>query len=131
MPTPSAMTEQVLKERTKEFARRTIRLVDALPDTISGCVLARQVMRSGTSVAANYRALCRSKSAADFINKTSVIEEEADETALWLELISETGKLPAKKVDPLLKEANELTAIFVASRRTAQKNRESKIENRK
>ena len=125
------MTEEGLKERTKDFARRIIRLVDALPNSVSGQVLRKQVMRSGTSVAANYRALCRSKSAADFINKTSIIEEESDETALWLELISETGKLPATKVNPLLKEANELTAIFVASRRTAQANRKSKIENRK
>ncbi len=97
MPSLAIMTEAALKERTKEFARRTIRLVDTLPDTISGRVLAKQVMRSGTSVAANYRALCRSKSSADFINKTSIIEEEADETALWLELISETGKLPRPK----------------------------------
>jgi four helix bundle protein len=125
------MTEESLKERTKDFARRIIRLVDALPNSVSGRVLGKQVMRSGTSVAANYRALCRSKSTADFINKTSIIEEESDETALWLELISETGKLPATKVNPLLKEANELTAIFVASRRTAQANRKSKIENRK
>jgi len=125
------MNEAVLKERTKDFARRTIRLVDALPDSTTGKVLGRQVMRSGTSVAANYRALCRSKSTADFINKTSIIEEEADETAFWLELISETGKLPTRKVAPLLKEANELTAIFVASRRTAQSNRKSRIENRK
>jgi four helix bundle protein len=125
------MNEAALKERTKDFARRIVRLVDSLPNSVSGRVLAQQVMRSGTSVAANYRALCRSKSSADFINKTSIIEEEADESALWLELISETGKLPARKVTPLLKEANELTAIFVASRRTAQSNRKSKIENRK
>jgi len=128
---PPTVNEETLKVRTKDFARRIIRLVDALPDSVSGRVLATQVMRSGTSVAANYRALCRSKSLPDFINKTSIIEEEADETSLWLELIAETGKLPAPKVNPLLKEANELTAIFVASRRTARNNRKSKIESRK
>jgi four helix bundle protein len=130
MPEVAAKSESALKERTKEFARRVVRLVDALPDSVSGQVMARQVMRSGTSVAANYRALCRSKSLNDFLNKTSIIEEEAEETALWLELISETKKLPVRQVQPLLKEANELTAIFVASRRTAQKNRNSKLETR-
>jgi len=130
MMTPN-LTEDALKLRTKEFAVRIVRMVDALPDSVSGRVLARQVMRSGTSVAANYRALCRSKSVADFINKTSIVEEEADETSLWLELISETEKLPAIKIAPLLKGSGELTAIFVASRRTAQRNRKSKIENRK
>jgi len=129
-----AITEESLKLRTKEFAKRIIRLVDALPNSVSGRTLATQVMRSGTSVAANYRALCRSKSLADFINKTSIIEEEADETAFWLELIVETGKLPAAKVTPLLRESNELISIFVASRHTARQretNRKSKLENRK
>jgi four helix bundle protein len=131
------MTEAFLKTRTKEFAKRIIRLVDSLPDSVSGRVLAQQVMRSGTSVAANYRALCRSKSTDDFINKTCIIEEEADETSLWLELIGETDKLPTAKIEPLLKESNELVAIFVASRKTARArkaaapNRKSKIENRK
>ncbi|HEY5792742.1 MAG TPA: four helix bundle protein, partial [Chthoniobacterales bacterium] len=106
---------------TKEYAKRIVRLVDSLPDSISGRTLASQVMRSGTSVAANYRSLCRSKSLPDFINKTSIIEEEADETCFWLELIVETGKLPVTKVAPLLKESNELVSIFVASRRTARK----------
>jgi four helix bundle protein len=131
------MTEAFLKTRTKEFAKRIIRLVDSLPDSVSGRVLAQQVMRSGTSVAANYRALCRSKSTDDFINKTCIIEEEADEISLWLELIGETDKLPTAKIEPLLKESNELVAIFVASRKTARArkaaapNRKSKIENRK
>lgn len=116
------MDEAELKQRTKDFAKRAIRLVDAIPRTISGGVLAKQVMRSGTSVAANYRALCRARSTPDFVNKAAVIEEEADESALWLELISETGKLPARKVTPLLDEANQLTAIFVATRLTARRN---------
>jgi len=126
------MTELEMKDRTKTFAKRSIRMVDSMPDSISGRVLANQVMRSGTSVAANYRALCRSKSVPDFINKTSIIEEEADETSLWLELIAETEKLPASRVKPLITESNELVSIFVASRKTARDNsRKSKIENRK
>ncbi len=126
------MTEQEMKDRTKTFAKRIIRMVDSMPDSISGRVLANQVMRSGSSVAANYRALCRSKSVPDFINKTSIIEEEADETSLWLELIAETDKLPASRVEPLISESNELVAIFVASRKTARTNsRKSKIESRK
>jgi len=126
------MTELEMKDRTKTFAKRIIRMVDSMPDSISGRVLANQVMQSGTSVAANYRALCRSKSVPDFINKTSIIEEEADETSLWLELIAETEKLPASRVKPLITESNELVSIFVASRKTARDNsRKSKIENRK
>jgi len=85
-------------------------------------------------VAANYRALCRAKSRADFINKTSIVEEEADESCFWLQLLIDRGLLAAGRVQPLLKEANELTAIFVASRKTAARqkpfeNREPKIEN--
>jgi len=80
-------------------------------------------------VAANYRALCRAKSRADFINKTSIVEEEADESCFWLQLLIDRGLLAAGRVQPLLKEANELTAIFVASRKTAA--RQKAIENRK
>jgi four helix bundle protein len=134
MPTLTPHSEDLLKLRTKEFAKRIVRLADSLPNSTSGRVLANQIMRSGTSVAANYRALCRSKSINDFINKTSIIEEEADETALWLELMIETGKLPAAKAASLLQESNELVAIFVASRKTAlarNSTRKSKIETRK
>ena len=134
------MNEQEMKQRTKKFALRILDLADALPHTRSGNVIAGQVIRSGTSVAANYRALCRAKSRADFINKTRVVEEEADESSLWLELVIDRSLLPVRRVQPLLKEANELTAIFVASRKTAItrrlptspiENRKSKIENRK
>lgn len=124
--------EDALKLRTKEFAKRVVRLVESLPDDAASRVLANQILRSGTSVASNYRALCRSKSLKDFINKTSIVEEEADETALWLELLIETGKISAQKADSLLIESNELVAIFVTSRKTAiaRQNRESKIANR-
>ncbi len=91
--------------------------------------MAGQIVRSGTSVAANYRALCRAKLRADFINKTSIVEEEADESCFWLQLLIDRGLLAAGRVQPLLKEANELTAIFVAGRKTAA--RQKPIENRK
>lgn len=119
-----------MKERTKKFALRILDLADALPHSRSGNVIAGQITKSGTSVAANYRALCRAKSRADFINKTSVVEEEADESALWLELVIDRSLLPVRRVKPLLNEANELTAIFVASRKTAVA-RQKPIENRK
>jgi four helix bundle protein len=92
---------------------------DALPTNRSGNAIANQLVRSGTSVAANYRALCRSKSRADFINKTSIVEEEADESGFWLELIADAGLVTAARVKRLLQEANEITAMAVASRRTA------------
>ena len=122
-----------MKQRTKKFALRVLDLVDSLPRSRSGNVIARQIIRSGTSVAANYRALCRAKSREDFINKTKVVEEEADETSLWLELIVEGRLLSARRVQPLLSEADELTAIFVASRKTAMSRqpRHDSIENRK
>lgn len=107
--------------RLKSFALRVLKLTEALPKTRTGNAIAHQIVRSGTSVAANYRALCRAKSRSDFIYKTSVIEEEADETAFWLELIIDTKLLPAKKVEALLAEANEITAMIVATRRTTQK----------
>ena len=109
------MNAQDLKERTKQFALRVIRLVDALPNTPKGRAIASQLVRSGTSVAANYRAACRGRSKAEFIAKVGIAEEEADETGLWLELIISDKLLPEKKVAPLLKEANEVTAIMAAS----------------
>ena len=109
------MNADELKERTKQFALRVMRLVDALPSTPKGRAIAGQVVRSGTSVAANYRAACRGRSRAEFISKIGIVEEEADETALWLELIIEDKLLPEKKIAPLLKEANELTAMMAAS----------------
>ena len=113
------MNEIEMKKRTKQFALRILTMADALPKTRSGNAIANQVVRSGTSVAANYRALCRAKSRADFINKTSIIEEEADETSFWLELIVDAGLLTHARVKPLLIEADEITAMLVASRKTA------------
>jgi four helix bundle protein len=124
------MNEHEMKERTKEFALRILDLAEALPHTRTGNVIAGQIIRSGTSVASNYRALCRAKSRPDFINKTSIVEEEADETCLWLELLIERRVLPPRRVQPLLNEAGELTGIFVASRKTAV-GRQKSVENQK
>lgn len=85
----------------------------------AGRVITKQILRSGTSVAANYRASCRARSQAEFISKIGTVEEDADETALWLELLVESGIMPARKLSALLDEANELTAIMAASRKIA------------
>jgi four helix bundle protein len=121
------MTPLELKSRTKAFALRVIRLVDALPGNVKGRAIANQIVRSATSVEANYRAACRARSRAEFIAKIGVAEEEADETAFWLELIVECEIRSPKQIDPLLKEATELVAIMAASRKSANGNRQSAI----
>jgi four helix bundle protein len=113
------MNEQELKRRTKQFALRILKLVSALPRSIEGRAIGNQLVRSGTSVGANYRAACRGRSKAEFISKLGTVEEEADESAFWLELIIEGGLLEKKRVESLLQEANELVAIMVASRKAA------------
>jgi len=122
------MTERELLERTKQFALRIFKLVGALPQTIQGRAVAAQLIRSGTSVAANYRAACRARSKPEFVAKLGVVEEEADESAFWLELIMETNLLSATKVKSLLSEASEIVAIMASSKKTAAK---SQIANRK
>lgn len=117
------MNATELKQRTKVFALRIMKLVDALPTTKSGHAIGNQLVRSGTSVGANYRASCRARSKAEFIAKIGVVEEEADESGFWLELIVEGSLLPLIKVTELLKEANELTAIMAASRISASRHR--------
>jgi len=119
--------EKELKDRTKQFALRNVHLVDALPKTTSATAIGRQIIRSGTSIGANYRAACRGRSKAEFISKLGIVAEEADETCFWLELIIEGNLLPEAKVQPLLKEADELTVIFVSSIKTSQQNQKSKI----
>ena len=112
------MNEREMKQRTKAFTLRIVKLVDAIPKTRCGNAVANQLVHSGSSVGANYRALCRAKSQADFINKTSIVEEEADESAFWLDITIEAKLLPMRRVEPLLNEAKEITAIMVASRKT-------------
>jgi len=113
------MTSDELKKRTKQFALRILKLVAALPNTVPGRAIASQLVRSGTAVAANYRASCRGRSKAEFIAKIGTVEEEADESAFWLELIIEGGLLKQQVVQPLLTEAGELTRIMAKSRISA------------
>ena len=112
---------QELSARTKSFALRIMRMSDALPKTRAGNVVGYQVLRSATSVAANYRAAGRARSKAEFIAKIGIVIEEADETVLWLELLAEGNVLAAAKLEGLLTEARQLLAIFSASGRTAKK----------
>ena len=107
------------------FALRILKLVAALPRNIEGRAIANQVVRCGTSIAANYRSACRARSKAEFVAKMGIVLEEADETQLWLELIIEGKLLPSERVQPLLNEANELVAIFVTSRKSASANLKS------
>ena len=116
------MTKEELKERTKKFALMIIELVEGLPNTVAGRTIGNQIIRSGTSVAANYRAACRARSNADFISKITIVEEECDETLFWLELIAEANLLKKEKLQDMVKEADELTAMFTASGKTARQN---------
>ena len=109
-----------LRDRTKKFALRVIRLYRSLPYRTDTQVLGKQLLRCGTSVAANYRAVCRSRSKAEFVARIGIVVEEADEAVLWLELMTESGIVSEEKTKELLKEANELTALFAASQRTAK-----------
>jgi len=115
----SSQPEQ-LRDRTKAFALRVIRLYRSLPYATDTQVLGKQLLRCGTSVAANYRAVCRARSKAEFVAKIGIVVEEIDEAVLWLELMTKSGIIPEVKTAALLKEANELTAIFAASQRTAR-----------
>lgn len=122
------MDSKELQNKTKKFALRIMKLVEALPDTKAGRVVGNQILRSATSVGANYRSACKARSKADFISKITVVEEEADETAFWLELIQESNLINPNKVKDLYNEAKELAAIFTSSGKTAKMN--SKFTNR-
>ena len=113
------MDKHDLLVRTKSFALRSLKLVHHLPRTMSGRAIGNQLVRSATSVGANYRAACRSRSRAEFAAKLGVVAEEADESVYWLELVREGKLLPEAKTEDLLREANELTAIFTSARRTS------------
>jgi four helix bundle protein len=115
-----AKAEQ-MQQRTKQFALRVLKLFRALPRTDEARVIGREVLRSGTSVGANYRAVCRARSRREFVSKISIVLEEADETAFWFELLVEGGIVAPQKLENLLAEANELVAIFSASLRTAKR----------
>ncbi len=111
---------QALKGRTKQFALRVITLFRSMPKTDEARIIGRQLLRSATSVAANYRSVCRARSRADFVAKLGVVVEEADETLFWLELLSDSQIIPKDRLQDLTHEASELMAIFAASQRTAK-----------
>jgi four helix bundle protein len=117
------MTQTELKNRTKKNCISIILYLRTFPKDEEILIISRQLIRSATSIAANYRAACRAKSTADFINKLKIVEEEADETLFWLEIIGDLFGT-SKKLDSLMKEANELTAIFTAAGRTIKINRD-------
>jgi four helix bundle protein len=117
------MTESEMKQRTKTFALRTMKLVNTLSKDFVGRRLGDQLLRSGTSVAANYRSACRARSTADFISKLGIVEEEADESALWMELLIEGGIIPRRRLEKLLDEAYQVTAMMVSSRKSASRRR--------
>ena len=104
-----------MKARTKQYGLRVIKAVQALPNDRVSNVLGSQLLWSGTSVGANYRAACRAKSTADFINKLKIVEEEGDESLYWMEMLVESGLMPVQKLSPLMKEGDEILAITVAS----------------
>ena len=108
------------QKRTFDYALRIVRLVESLPKSETSNILGTQLLRSGTSVGANSRAARRSRSRAEFISKLGIVEEEADESIFWIELLTAAGKIPAKKVESLLKETNEILAITVSSIKTAR-----------
>ncbi|MGH9790013.1 MAG: four helix bundle protein [Candidatus Acidiferrales bacterium] len=115
------MKPEDLRDRTKKVALDVIRFFRSLPKTEECRIMGRQLIRAATSVAANYRAACRARSHAEFVAKIGVVVEEADESAFWLEMLRDSKSAPAAAVAPLLNEANQLVAIFSASRRTARR----------
>jgi len=117
------MTPEELKKRTKDMSLSILRLIPSLPHSREADVFTRQIIRSATSVAANYRSACKARSHADFINKIGIVEEEADETALWIEYLLELNLVPKDKGEAILREVHELVAIFAASGKTAKQNR--------
>jgi four helix bundle protein len=114
------MNAEEFKRRTRLFAVRVVRLVESLPKTRSGDVIGKQLLRSGTSVGANYRAACRARSRAEFVSKMGIVEEEADETVYWIEVLIEAGTVEREMVAGLLDEANQLLAMVVASINTSR-----------
>ncbi len=117
------MDSEELKGRTKEFALRVLRLLESIPHGRIEDVLVRQLTKASTSVGANYRAACRARSKADFVSKITIVEEEADETQYWLELLLDVGRGNRAEIKALIDEAKELTAIFTASGKTARHNK--------
>jgi four helix bundle protein len=126
------MDEQEFKRRTKQLALRVIKLVEALPNTKTGDVIGKQLLRSATSIGANYRAACRANSKADMLAKLATVEEESDETLYWLELLIESSLIPETRLSHLIRETDEILAMTVSSMKTLRKNNnlKSKMESR-
>jgi len=114
-----------MKKRTKAYANRVVKLCSALPNNWIARTLGKQLLRSGTSVGANYRAVCRAKSNSDFINKLRIVEEECDESLFWMELLVDNSLIKPSRLAALMKEADELLSIFVASAKTARTARDA------
>ncbi len=112
--------KEEIKLRTKKIGLHIIMLIDGLPSKASSWVIAKEIVRSATSIGANYRAACRAKSDADFINKLKIVEEETDETIYWLELIAEIKMLPKESIQVVKQETNEILSIVVASIKTVR-----------
>ncbi len=125
------MDEKAFKARTKQLALRVIRLVESLPKGMTANVIRRQVLRSATSVGANYRAACRAKSVADMIAKLSIVEEEADETLYWLELLVEAGLVPETRLSDLMQETDEIVAMIVSSIKTLRQRQRTEQSRRR
>jgi four helix bundle protein len=122
------MTQREMKERTKRYALRIIKLVDALPTSTSVRVIGKQLLRSGTSVGAKYRSACRAKSTADFISELAIVEEEADESIYWMELLVDSGVVKRSRLASLMDEADQILAIVVGSIKTLKRKRYPKSE---
>ena len=117
-----------MKSRTKQFALRVIKLTESLPNTKAGTVIGNQLLRSGTSVGANYRASCRAKSNADFVHKLSIVEEEADESIYWMELLVEGKIIKETLLENLMNEADQILSIIVSSIKTTKEKRNSQSQ---
>jgi four helix bundle protein len=117
------MTREEMKTRTKTYANRVVKLCAALPNNWIARTLGQQLLRSGTSVGANYRAVCRAKSTADFINKLRIVEEECDESLFWMELLMDNNLVKVARLCDLIKEGDEILAIVVSSVKTARASR--------
>jgi four helix bundle protein len=127
----TSMNTEELKKRTKQFGLRCIKVAESLPNTRTGDVLSKQLVRSATSVGANYRSACRAQSKPTFISKIAIAIEEVDEAQFWLEMIVEAGLMPQKKLADLMKESDEIVAILTASSKTAKANLRKSINNQK
>ncbi|MDI1354128.1 MAG: four helix bundle protein [bacterium] len=121
-----SITPEIMKSRSFRFALSTLRVIDKLNGSVANDIMGRQVMRSATSVGANYRSACKAKSTADFINNLKIVEEEADESVYWLELIKEFNSVQSEEFEALLRESKELDRIFSKSAITAKNNNKIK-----